>query len=767
MHGNGVVSSDQHRVHETDITRSDSPKMHANTASRRHSDVFISNHRNHVHEPFYDSRDCVSNSVVNPPRSESPCRHAPRPVSPCQHAGRAQSPVRFLSRSQTFTTNIPQNAKNCVRKEPHVVARCDSPQTRQLSRSESFSVIRCESPTRHVRSESPCKRSVSSVSSVHSVRKPACERQSAPERCSSPCRKAALSERPSSPSARISASRSRSQSPCRRISQTENTPVSNNLHSGNKAVPVLRHSRSILKKPSKSVSDINDIDDNISRNKDNHASVSNRNHEASAKNYRSQRQANQIANESESSSNKVMSTAIDTNDLSLQEDHSEHVQKQQEMTSLSEKKSHRPRIGIIRARSKPELRPSELSVKSDDFDSQSKTYREKIRERPVSELDFRRPQTSRIPRALSMRGTSERPLVPASRNDRSKTGMNERTVLGKTNIGTSKESASKTQDSTTDAANVKETLRSIKNRVETTIASRRNAKSDPKEDHHWGLIESKPKRDVKLSRQSAIRTERRDIRVAQSEKNENKVKEDSHGTNDSLSRRLGDVSQTNVQENSSVRRSIETKEKEANETKGRVVRARHHRVAFTETETESKQSIADSDNTSANERSVKPVRTVVRSKSEVRHRLEDYEVPRPLPETEIRSRPQIRSRSENRPVKGLHYLDKSDLVEKSSDHTEVSKDRLSPVPSQSDEKQLDDSVAAESSSAFSGISSAIKGLSKLNVTELLHVSWKSDPECPEPETNKSSPSTDCQPIIPVSILTLNHWHNSLIMIDIL
>ena len=749
LHGNGVVSSNQHRVHETDVSRSDSPKMHVNTASRRHSAVFISNHRNSVHEPFYDYRDCVSNSVVNAPRSESPCRHAPRPVSPCQHAGRAQSPVRFLSRSQTFTTNIPQNARNCVRNEPHMVARCDSPQTRQLSRSESFSVIRCESPTRHIRSESPCRRS---VSSVHSVRKTACDRQSVPDRCSSPCRKTAMTERPSSPCSRTGGNRSRSQSPCRRRSQAENVPVSNNVHSGNKAVPVLRHSRSILKKPSKSVSDIDDVYNEVSRKQISQTSLSNRNSDVPAKNHNSQRQLNVIARKSEINSNKVVSSDKDTNDLSLQEDHSEHVQKEQEVSSLQEKKSHRPRIGIIRARSKPELLPSDLKVKSDDFDSKYKNNIEKTRERPASELDFRRPQTSRIPRALSMRSTSERHLVSVS--DKTKSNIVERTALDKTNIETNKETATKTLDTRTDAANVKENLRSIKDRVEATIASRRNAKSNPKEDEHWGLIESKPKRDVKLSRQSAIRTERRDVQVSQNEKSDNKTNEESNGSNDSVSRRLRDVSQTNNQEKSLGRGSTEFKEKDANTNTTRVVRARQPRVTFNETE--SKQSNSDSDNSSATEKPVRPIRTIIRSKSEVRQRLEDNEVPRPSPETEIRSRPQLRSRSENRPVKGLHYLDKSDLAEKSNDTNEVFKDRLSPVPSLSDEKLLDDSVGEPNSSTFSGLSSAIKGLSKLNVTELLHVSWKSNPECSQPETNKSSPTTDSQPIIPVSILTLQH-----------
>ena len=748
MHGNGVVSSDLHRVHGTDVSRSDSPKMHANMPSRRQSDVFISNH-NRVHETFYDSRNCVSNSVVNPPRSESPCRHAPRSVSPCQHAGRAPSPVRFLSRSETFTTNIPQNARNCVRHEPHVVARCDSPQTRQLTRSESFSVIRCDSPNSHLRSESPCRRS---VSSVHSVRKPACERQSVHDRCSSPCRKVAWSERPSSPCARTSGNRSRSQSPCRRMSQTENVHVSNNPHSVNKAVPVLRHSRSIQRKPSKSVSDINDTYDAVSRSEDNQALLSKSTHDVSVKNYHPQRQVNQIAHKSETSSNKAVPSARETNALSLQEDHSEHVQKQQEVTSLPEKKSHRPRIGIIRARSKPELMPSDLRIKSDNFDSEHKPDQEKIRERPASEIDFRRSYPSQIPRALSVRSKSERQLILASRNNTNKAEAIERTVLDKTDIETCKETTAKSVDIRTDAANDNETRRSSKNLAEMTAKSRRNVKFDPKEEHHWGFIESKPKREVKLSRQSAIRSERKDVRVIQSEKNENLVKDDSRTPSDSVSRRLGDVSHANVQEKSLNRRNNDTKENETNDKSGRLVRTRH-RVAFNETE--SKQSVVDSDKTSANDRPVKPVRTIIRSKSEVRHRLEDNEAPRALPETEIRPRPQpqLRSRSENRPVKGLHYLDKSDSVEKSSDPAEVGKDRLSPVPSRSDEKQLNrdwDESAEEPRSTFSGLSSAIKGLTQLNVTELLHVSWKS--ECPQPETNNSSPSSEHQPT-PVSILT--------------
>lgn len=744
MHGNGGVSSNLHCVHGTDVSRTDSPKMHVNMPSRRHSDVFISNH-GHVHEPFYDSHNpvCVSNSVVNPPRSVSPCRHAQRAVSPCQHAGRAESPVRFLSRSETFTTSIPQNSRNCVRNKPLVTARCDSPQTRQLTRSESFSTPRCDSPSNHHRSDSPCRHSVPLAQSVRN--NIACDRQSVHDCCSSPCHKVVKPERPLSPCARTSGNRSRSQSPCRRVSQTDNVHVSNNSHSSNKAVPVLRHSRSILRKPNKSVSDINhavpanDQKDNDASNPTRHFSNTNYHSQMQVKDY-------QKSCKKEVGSNKEVPLFRKTDHLSLQDSNTEQLQKEQEVASTLEKKSHKPRVGIIRARSKPELIPSDLNLVSDNLDSK---YKQPVRDRPVSEIDFRQPDTSRIPRALSVRSKSEKHLVSAFDRDSNQKELLERVPLAKHDTVVV-ESRTKSKDT--------EAVKPKRNLSEYSTKSKTEVKVDPKEEQHWGVVvESKPRREVKLSRQSAIRTERKDLRLPLNEKSEILVKDGSHVQSEiyTRSRKLGVVSDSDSQEKPSAMREVNDK---VDQTKAKPVTAvrTRHRVAFNEDEP--KQSADETDNASAGSRPVK----ISRSKSEIRVKGEIQDVPRTLPETDLRLKGQLRSRSENRPlvsrsenrpVKGLHYLDMTDMTETTNNNVDLGKGRLSPVPSSSDEKLLngDDVSSEESGTTFDGLSRAIKEISQLNVTDLLHVSWKS--ECPRKETNNSSPCSDCRPVS-VSILTL-------------
>ena len=742
MH-DSCVQVDKHRVHGTDVSRSDSPKMHANVPSRRHSDIFVSN-QNRVHDSRNSVCTSVSNSVVNPTRSVSPGRHAPRSVSPCKHAGRAESPVRFLSRSETFTTSIPHNAKNCVRNEPYVTARCDSPQLRQMARSESFSEssrpVRCESPQRH------------SVSSVRSHRSVACEGQNVHDRCSSPCRKVALSERSASPCGKVSGNRSRSQSPCRRLSQTDNTHVSSRSHASNKAVPVLRHSRSVQRMQSASASDYNNIDnhDTHIENSNNAVPSQRRTRYVSVKEYHSRRQLRESnsSHENQNNLNQAVPLSRESDQFSLQESRSEHVQREQEATSASDK-TRKQRPAIIRARSKPEIRTAGLVVKSDNFETEVK---HSARERPVSELDFRRPFSSRIPRALSTRSKSEKQLFSTSL-DESNDLNKERQISGGRTV-TTENKEQHIPDTTSNSEKQNESK------------SRRNVKVDPKEAQHWGLIESKPKREVKLSRQSAIRSERKDVRLTQKEHGENSMMGDidtqtdqksrksgvstSHIKDQSVEMRLNDHSEVGTK--SDISESL-VKEKEIGKSahdKPQVKIRTRQRVAFNDSE--SKQSVNEHESQSA---SNKPIRSITRSKSEVRPRPEVKDISGPAavqhrPEIRLRSeKPEMRSRS---PVRGLHFLDKVDSVEKTNDSAVSIRERLnvSPVPSPNKDKDISEADCAieGSSSTFGGLSSAIKGLSQLNVTDLLHVSWKSD--CPRKDTNNSSPCSDCRPI-PVSI----------------
>ena len=100
-------------------------------------------------------------------RFKSAPEHYPhRSVSPNLHARRAESPVRHLSRSETFTCNVPVRSRKCVRNENYVSARCDSPQTRQLSHSDTFPPPRSESPSGGQRPESPRRHSVQIVHNI-------------------------------------------------------------------------------------------------------------------------------------------------------------------------------------------------------------------------------------------------------------------------------------------------------------------------------------------------------------------------------------------------------------------------------------------------------------------------------------------------------------------------------------------------------------------------------------------------------------------------
>ena len=707
MHG---VHADVHRVHGPDVSRSDSPKLHVSAPpTRRHSDIFISK-PNRVHEPYFDSRNsvCASNSVVNPTRSVSPDRHVPRPTSPRKHAGRAQSPVRSLSRSETFTTSIPHNSRNCVRNETFITARCDSPQTRQMTRSESFPARLCKYPSKPVRSESPCRHS-----SVHSQRNNACDDLSLHDRALSPCRKVACSERPMSPCSRTSGTRSRSQSPCRRVSQTDSAHSVN--HSSNKAVPALRHSRSIQRK-SKTPEPENNNVSNVKRSE----SVKEREKPIPAPRRTIQAAVNKnqshiqvkdnVSNDNKADSNKIVAASRQSHDLSLQDGRSEPAGKEQEVT-LRDKVSHRQRPAIIRARSKPEIRPTDLVVKSDNFESEN---RNAIRERPVSEIDFRRVSRSHIPRPLSVRSNSERQLVHTSIDE-----TNESEVL--------KRLAAK-EDSKSDLE-IKHSSDSSVTKAPGFAALESKAKrkviSDPKEDQHWGIIETKPKREIKLSRQSAIRSERKEVSKLSSNETTVNSRKDKQ-----------------VVEKNTGGEQIEKKTRQ--------------RVAFNDTEL--RQSIDETDQSSA---SIRPGRIIARSRSEVRPRSENVEgymdQQRQLEHVGSRLRPrsEMRSRSENRPVKGLHYLDRTNSAENLNESAEFGRDRsaMSPVHSTGEDNLVngeEDGAIGESSSPFGGLASAIKGLSKLNVTDMLHVSWKSD--CPRKETNNSSPCSDCRPI-PVSILT--------------
>ena len=721
--------------------------MHASAPpARRHSDVFISN-QHRVHEPYCDSRNsvCASNSVVNPSRSMSPSRHIPRSVSPCKHAGRAQSPVRMLSRSETFTTSIPQNSRNCVRNETFITARCDSPQTRQMTRSESFPSRRCESPSNPVRSESPCRHS---VPSVHSHRNNACEEQSVHDRCSSPCHRIAWSERSVSPCSRSSGNRSRSQSPCRRLSQNESTHITNNSHLNNKAVPVLRHSRGVQRKAIMSEPDNN----NVSRNVSVHEKVEkpipvqrHTYHVSASKSHSSHIQTkDNVSHDNQTDSNKAVPLPRQPRHLSLQENHSEHVQKEQEVT-MQTKRTYKQRPGIIRARSKPEIRPSDLVVKSDSFDSES---RNQGRERPVSEIDFRHASSSHISRALSERSRSERQLVSASHDETNETEVQKRFAVSeslRSDLGTKH---------TADSGDYK--LNKALSNTVSESKTRRKVIFGPKEDLHWGVIESKPKREVKLSRQSAIRSARKDV-TSVSDKDVNVMKDDNQTQSDARSRKVGVPSKPIAGDQALEMKNVKSSQEEMKaqiqhssnidpSNKRTEVRTRH-RVAFNDTE--QKQSIDETDN-------IRPARVVARSRSEVRPRQE-VEQQRPLLNSglEVRPRSEVRSRSENRPVRGLHYLDRSNNIDKLNKTADLEREgtAVSPEHTPVDEKLVngeDDGAIGDSSSPFGGLTSAIKGLSQLNVTDLLHVSWKSD--CPRKDTNNSSPCSDCRPI-PVSILT--------------
>ena len=123
-----------------------------------------------MHDMLYRDTARLSRSAsvaaISDPHRHNVTFHPPRSQSPQLSSSRAESPARRLSRSETFTCSIPRKSQSCMNiHESHITTRCDSPQTRSLRRQDSFPPPRSESPSsvtsdNSVKSSSPRRHSI-------------------------------------------------------------------------------------------------------------------------------------------------------------------------------------------------------------------------------------------------------------------------------------------------------------------------------------------------------------------------------------------------------------------------------------------------------------------------------------------------------------------------------------------------------------------------------------------------------------------------------
>ncbi|KAL4234388.1 actin binding [Mactra antiquata] len=610
---------------------------------------------NSLHDPSSDISR-LSRSVSVASLSDRPSNNNGRSQSPTMHAGRAQSPVRHLSRSETFTCSVPRKSRVHSHRETHVATRCDSPQTRAM---------RAQSPNKMHRSESLHRR--------HSVQQPVHSASINGSACDT---------------------HHISDNVHRHSFKHVHGSVSNDSRSRRHSQPLQRHASFTGACIAKSRHSVNNTEFNHSDHK--YSDKVNKNSEVIQKHVdHSQRicsdNFDQTRNIQRSRSTQNIRKSVSTSDQfdSVKNSQTSHVQERRSNLDLgdsdkviqvnTETTVRRSRTAVIRARTRPES--SGQRVKEEDelfkvIEQPGRTpeavHRPEIR-RSASEVSFDRQARGQVIRA---RNHLRRPISSRAGSIEDKNSV--------------------------DAENIDN------NNASNKTLQRENSDTD-----------GSTKRGVRLTRQSAIRTERPDVQSKLPVK-----------TNSSVSEHRNDDDN-------------ESKVSRSDNLTSRV-RVRRSGVVSPGNNSLTNENRQTSDSNSDNsEKLVKSDVTPTNDDTQRTPRRHEFRQVRPL----MRSRSEVRP---TKPVKGSHNLP-VDFEHNNIDHAD-DKHVIIPPPEFRDPEDVPDSSTNDSNTDTAcdvdDIPDVIKtSRAEFKIVDLLHVSWKS--ECTRVDhTNQSNPCPDCRPSPP-------------------
>ena len=638
-----------------------------------------------------------------PDRSKSPLRHVSQCVMSKLHGNIVDSEFSVHNNvhdmSSSDSTRLSRSASVASISEPR---RCKSP-SRHVGHSQSPSLHagRAESPVRHLsRSETftcsvPRKSRVCLRNETHIA-----------TRCDSPQTRALKHSDSFPPPRSESPNHScRAESPRRHSVHMVHTSVDNACETQDPRDRSRRHS----------VQHAHGFVSHSSRNLPNSSSVrrnssfagaclSRSKHETSREAWSENRHGNKTnprslsRDQSQSSIDNIVSK-VNKNSLAKSENNeSVHNGKtsnpQDKVTDTDEKTVdnvtlRRSRTAIVRARSRPDIQVKDIRDEEEkhfQFIESRASNKENERTRPASEIELSSKTRSQISRA---RSCVDRSLV------------------------------SRSVDS-------KIPVRSEK--VGTGISRRDSSETENGENE----TQSKPKRAVRLSRQSAIRTEGSEIRS----KLQNKTAEQK-------------VNEKSEEYGKSSESTLTSKPRES----------RNRRVGVVANESK----VTDINKSSTGDESVLKQDVTSSSERQNTSRRREFK--------QVTSRPILRSRSEvrpeMRPVKGSHNLP-VDFEHNNLDHSDDKHVIVPPLEFRDPDNNV---TPTNETNSFVTDNESIPDVIKTSraefkVVDLLHVSWKTECTRQDP-TNNSNPCSDCRPCPSVSTLitspTLNGAYHLILL----